>query len=53
MTVPLWIREKLFQKDLLQSHLKELGPNLDWARKTSIHRTSLEPRRQRLLPFTV
>ena len=31
MAVPLWIREKLFQKDLLQSHLKELDPKLDWA----------------------
>jgi carbamoyltransferase len=33
MAVPLWIREKLFQKDLLQSHLKELVPGLDWAEK--------------------
>jgi carbamoyltransferase len=33
MAVPLWIREKLFQKDLLQSHLKELAPKSDWAAK--------------------
>ena len=33
MALPLWIREKLFQKDLLQSHLKELAPKTDWAAK--------------------
>jgi carbamoyltransferase len=33
MAVPLWIREKLFQKDLLQSRLKELDPKVDWAAK--------------------
>jgi len=33
MAVPLWIREKLFQKDLLQSHLKKLAPKTDWAAK--------------------
>src|SRR6202522_2674557 len=33
MAVPLWIREKLFQKDLLQSRLKELDPKTDWAAK--------------------
>jgi carbamoyltransferase len=33
IAVPLWIREKLFQKDLLQAHLKELAPVVDWAAK--------------------
>ncbi len=33
MAVPLWIREKLFQKNLLQARLKELAPNVDWAAK--------------------
>jgi carbamoyltransferase len=33
MAVPLWIREKLFQKDLLQTHLKELDPGMDWRAK--------------------
>ncbi len=33
MAVPLWIREKLFQKDLLQSQLKPLAPGLNWAAK--------------------
>src|ERR1700722_1501493 len=33
MALPLWIREKLFQKDLLQSYLKELAPKTDWAAK--------------------
>jgi carbamoyltransferase len=33
MAMPVWIREKLFQKNLLQSHLRELGPQVDWAEK--------------------
>jgi carbamoyltransferase len=33
MAVPLWIREKLFQKDLLRSRLKELDSKVDWAAK--------------------
>jgi len=33
MAVPLWIREKLFQKDLLQSRLKEFDPQVDWLSK--------------------
>jgi carbamoyltransferase len=33
MALPLWIREKLFQKDLLESHLKQLAPDIDWAAK--------------------
>src|SRR5579863_9440125 len=33
MAVPLWIREKLFQKDLLQRHLREFDRKLDWAAK--------------------
>ena len=33
MALPLWIREKLFQKDLLQSQLKQLAGDIDWAAK--------------------
>jgi len=33
MALPLWIREKLFQKNLLASHLKELDPQQDWIEK--------------------
>jgi len=33
MALPLWIREKLFQKNLLASHLKELDPQQDWIDK--------------------
>jgi len=33
MALPLWIREKLFQKDLLQSQLKQLAGDVDWASK--------------------
>ena len=30
MALPLWVREKLFQKSLLRKMLKQFGPNFDW-----------------------
>jgi carbamoyltransferase len=33
MALPLWIREKLLQKNLLATHLKDLDPRQDWAEK--------------------
>ena len=30
MAVPVWIREKLFQKDLLRRKLRALAPDVDW-----------------------
>ncbi len=30
MALPLWLREKLFQKSLIASELKELEPQFDW-----------------------
>ena len=30
MAVPLWLREKLFQKDLLRKELKKSAPDYDW-----------------------
>ncbi|MEW6132428.1 MAG: carbamoyltransferase [Pseudomonadota bacterium] len=30
MAMPLWLREKLFQKDLLAKELKSLEPGVDW-----------------------
>jgi carbamoyltransferase len=31
MALPLWLREKLFQKDLLTKELQRLAPGVDWA----------------------
>jgi carbamoyltransferase len=31
MAIPIWLREKLFLKDLLQNELKENRPDFDWA----------------------
>ena len=31
--VPLWIKEKLFQKDMLIRELKSIAPDADWAEK--------------------
>jgi carbamoyltransferase len=28
--IPLWVREKLFQKSLLRDELKQFGPDFDW-----------------------
>src|SRR6186997_2024319 len=33
MAVPLWLREKLFQKHLLRDELRELAPNTDWEQR--------------------
>ena len=30
MAIPLWLREKLFQRDLLSGELKRLYPGVDW-----------------------
>jgi carbamoyltransferase len=30
MAIPLWIREKLFQKDLIRRELQALAPDFDW-----------------------
>ena len=33
MAMPLWLREKLFQKDLLSKELKRFNPEYDWANR--------------------
>ena len=33
MAVPVWIKEKLFQKDLLRRKLRRLAPEVDWDAK--------------------
>ncbi len=33
MAMPLWLREKLFQKDLLRSEFKQWAPDFDWQNK--------------------
>src|SRR6266852_1145774 len=33
MAIPLWIREKLFQKSLLHQDLEPFGPQFDWEHK--------------------
>jgi carbamoyltransferase len=30
MAIPVWLREKLFQKDLLAKELKKIAPGVDW-----------------------
>jgi carbamoyltransferase len=30
MAIPVWIREKLFQKDLIRRELQKLAPDFDW-----------------------
>ncbi|MBM3541504.1 MAG: carbamoyltransferase [Alphaproteobacteria bacterium] len=33
MAIPLWLREKLFQKDLLAKRLRAFAPQFDWEKK--------------------
>jgi carbamoyltransferase len=30
MAIPVWIREKLFQKDIIRKSLQEIAPDFDW-----------------------
>ncbi len=33
MAIPIWIREKLFQKDVIRKELQKLAPDFDWKSK--------------------
>ena len=33
MAIPVWLKEKLFQKDLLRKRFKEFDPDFDWQNK--------------------
>jgi carbamoyltransferase len=33
LAIPLWLKEKLFQKHLLRQSLKEIDPDIDWERR--------------------
>src|SRR4029077_3678112 len=33
MAIPVWIREKLFQKDIIRKSLQALSPDFDWQNK--------------------
>ena len=33
MAIPVWLKEKLFQKSLLKGHLKEVAPDFDWEQR--------------------
>ena len=33
MAIPIWLREKLFQKDLLRKQFKDFEPDFDWKNK--------------------
>jgi carbamoyltransferase len=33
MAIPLWIREKLFQKDIIRRELEKLAPDFDWRKR--------------------
>jgi carbamoyltransferase len=33
MAIPLWLREKLFQKDLIRRELQKFAPDFDWQNK--------------------
>jgi carbamoyltransferase len=52
MALPLWLREKLFQKSLLTDELKALEPDFDWAERLTFCEHH-EPRSLRVLPVAV
>ncbi len=53
MAIPIWMREKLFQKDLIRRELQKFAPGLRLGKAAPLHRASHEPRRQRVLCLAV
>ena len=53
MAMPLWIREKLFQKTLLARRAKAAWCWIRLAAETAVRRTPPEPRGQRFLSVSV
>ncbi len=53
MAIPLWVREKLFQRSLLAKELRKFGPAADFGKTAALQRAPPQPRRQRLLPFAL
>ena len=53
MAMPLWLKEKLFQKTLLRDELKTLAAGLRLAEAAAVRRASPEPRGLGVLPFAV
>ena len=50
MAMPLWLREKLFQKNCCATSCAVSIRGFDWRDAAAVHRASPEPRRQRLFP---
>ena len=49
MAIPLWLKEKLFQKSLLIELLARRGARCRLGREAALHRAPREPRRERVL----
>ena len=53
MAMPLWLKEKLFQKTLLRDEMKKLAAGLRLAEAPAVRRASPEPRRLGVLPVAL
>ena len=53
MAMPLWLKEKLFQKSLLRDELQQLRRRRRLDKQAAVRRASPEPRGQRLLSLAV
>ena len=51
--IPVWLKEKLFQKSVLRDHLAEIDDSVDWESEAAVCRSSPEPRGFRVLCFAV
>ena len=51
MAMPIWLREKLFQKDLLRKKFKAFDPKFDWKNKLLLPNTTRATRRRRFFPL--
>ena len=53
MALPIWIKEKLFQKRLLRKELQRFAADYDCGQAAAVCRASPEPCRLGLLPLAV
>ena len=53
MAIPLWVKEKLFQKDLLRKEMRKFYPEFDWEKRAAVCRASSESCGKCVLSFAV
>ena len=53
MAIPVWLKEKLFQKAVLRDHLRKIDDSVDWEKQAAVRRSPPEPRGFSVLSLAV